>query len=401
MTTTADALVIGGGPAGAAAAARLVSGGLRVVLCERATTPRPRVCGEFVSATAALELEDLGPSPEQLGARPITQTRIFIREMGASVRLPFRAWGLSRGRLDRHLLDEAARAGGVVQTSAVRTLDRTGGVWSATLGDGQRVESGVVILATGKHDLRGHPRVSNCSMGMIGFKMHYRLRSEEAEALGDAVELYPYDSGYAGLQLIESGSANLCLVINPKSVRGKGDVWSAVLAHLEEVVPALTVRLQGARPLWDRPVSIARIPYGYVCTEDRCVDGLYRVGDQAAVIPSLAGEGIAIALRTARLAAEAVVAGRPADQYIAALRQDVLRAVQRARLIEATMRALGARGLAFAAATPGLLSAVASETRLSANGPKEIETPPVLASVADCPPASRPASAEAEGADPQ
>ena len=63
------------------------------------------------------------------------------------------------------------------------------------------------------------------------------------------------------------------------------------------------------RLLWPRPASIARVPYGYFCADHAAADGLYRVGDQAAVIPSFTGEGVAIALRSARLAAAAVLAG--------------------------------------------------------------------------------------------
>ena len=68
MTERADVLVIGGGPAGAAAAARLAAAGLRVVLCERHAKPRPQVCGEYVSAAAAAELAQLGLAPPVLAA---------------------------------------------------------------------------------------------------------------------------------------------------------------------------------------------------------------------------------------------------------------------------------------------------------------------------------------------
>ena len=64
-------------------------------------------------------------------------------------------------------------------------------------------------------------------------------------------------------------------------------------------------------PSWMSPASVAGLPYGYVCRATDCAEGLYRVGDQLAVIPSFTGEGIAIALPTARLAAEAINADVP------------------------------------------------------------------------------------------
>jgi flavin-dependent dehydrogenase len=230
-----------------------------------------------------------------------------------------------------------------------------------------------VILATGKHDLRGHARAWSDAPPMVGFKMHCRLQGDRTAALGDAVELFLYDGGYAGLQLIEGDVANLCLVVSADRLRGDGLAWQNVLAHLRTAAAPLADRLCGARPLWDRPASIARIPYGYVCASDACMDGLYPVGDQAAVIPSLAGEGIAIALRSARHAADAVLQGRTANSYVAAVRADVLGPMRRARLIQAVLhrRPLRRLGLGLAA-VPGIVPLLARLTRLTA--PERVAT---------------------------
>jgi flavin-dependent dehydrogenase len=364
-TTTADVLVIGGGPAGAAAAARLAAQGLRVVLCERQAEPR-QVCGEFVSAAAAAELVELGVEPARLGACAVTRIRTFANGSDVTARLPFAGYGLSRAGLDRSLMEMAARRGAEVRTGiGVRTIERTHGVWSAALSTGEKVESGAVILATGKHDLRGHPRTPGGATPMIGFKMHCRLRPDQAAALGGTVELFLYDGGYAGLQLIETGAVNLCLVIASESVRGRGNAWAAALSHLRSLAPALDARLRGGRWLWPRPVSVARIPYGYSCPADG-PGGLYRVGDQAAVIPSFAGEGIAIALRSARLAADAVRAGRTADRYVAAVRRDVGGPMRRAAMVEAASRhrLLRAIGLGVGP-VPGAIPLIARLTRLT------------------------------------
>ncbi len=340
MTTAGvDVLVIGGGPAGAAAAARLAAGGLRVVLCERQAEPRHQVCGEYLSAAAAAELEALGLAPAKLGARRLARVTIRLQGSTVAVRLPAAGTGLSRARLDHTLLEHAARSGAEVRAGvAVRTLERTRGLWTAALGDGGRIESPTVVLATGKHDLRGHSRPARGARRVIGFKMHCRLAADQAAALGDAVELFLYDGGYAGLQPIETGAANLCFVTTIDSEPGEGNAWAAALAHLQEAAPVLAVRLRHARPLWPRPASIAGIPYGYLCAGHDAPDGLYRVGDQAAVIPSFTGEGIAIALRSARLAAAAVLSGHAADRYAAALRREVQGPLRRAGLIGAAIR---------------------------------------------------------------
>ena len=62
MTETADAVVVGAGPAGSAAATLLAGYGRKVLLLDKDSFPRPKVCGEFLSADAV-------PSLERLGAR--------------------------------------------------------------------------------------------------------------------------------------------------------------------------------------------------------------------------------------------------------------------------------------------------------------------------------------------
>ena len=243
-------------------------------------------------------------------------------------------------------------------------MERAPGNWIAALGDGGRIESAAVVLATGKHDLRGHRRPWRGARPLIGFKMHCRLHADQAAALGDAVELFLYDGGYAGLQPIETGAANLCFVTTAACLRG-GSGWTAAFGHLRGVAPTLDLRLRDACLLWPRPASIARVPYGYLCADHVAADGLYRVGDQAAVIPSFTGEGIAIALRSARLAAAAVLTGDGAEHYADALRLDLQGPLRRSGLIAAAIRHRALRGLGLGlAALPGLPSVLARLSRL-------------------------------------
>jgi menaquinone-9 beta-reductase len=365
MPVTADALVIGGGPAGAAAAARMARGGSRIVLLERQHEPGRQVCGEFVSATATAELAALDVDLTRLGARPLTRARIWARSSEVATRLPFTGHGLSRARLDRILLATAARCGADVRTGIrVRTIERRHGTWSAALGDGSQVDGRALILATGKHDLRGHLRAARVPP-MVGFKMHWRLRPDQTAALADAVELFVYEGGYAGLQPIENGIANLCLVMRADYVRGDGRAWPNALSHLRDAAPLVALRLRDAHPLWDRPVSVARIPYGYICPMEGAADALYPVGDQAAVIPSLAGEGIAIALRSGRRAAEAVLAGHSSERYATAVRREMLGPLRRAGMIDSLLRNRAFRGISLRlAVVPGVVPALAQLTRL-------------------------------------
>ena len=230
-----------------------------MILCERQAQPRPQVCGEFVSASALEELHELGVVPALLGAAEIRRARLVLRERTADAGLPFVAYGLSRMRLDASLLGLAAREAAEVQRGAgVRLLARAdGGPWLAC-SDGRRILTRTVALARGKHELRGHQRIGKPGSGCVGFKMHWRLLPEQEAALGRRIELFLHPHGYAGLQPIDTGMANLCFVMGLTAFQTVGASFAAALSHLRQLIPTLDERLRGANPLLDEPCERRR-----------------------------------------------------------------------------------------------------------------------------------------------
>ena len=105
---------------------------------------------------------------------------------------------------------------------------------------------------------------------------------------------------------------------------------SRLRAAIEADAPLLAERLVGARPRTRKPLAISGIPYGYV---GRGGDGLWRLGDQAAVIPSFAGEGMAIALQSGVLAARFILAGKGPDAFQSTLARHVRGQVRGATLL--------------------------------------------------------------------
>jgi flavin-dependent dehydrogenase len=189
------------------------------------------------------------------------------------------------------------------------------------LDDGTTYEAPTVFLATGKHDLRGHMRPKD-PQRWVAFKMYFRLAPAQAAELERASELMLYPGGYGGIQPVEGGMANLCCVVQQRHLARAGHRWENFLAKMQQDCPHLAMRLAGAEPLLARPIAITHIPYGYIrrTTEN----GLYCIGDQAAVIPSFTGDGISIALHTARCAAAAYLAAEPAPLFQAKLRSALL-----------------------------------------------------------------------------
>jgi hypothetical protein len=153
--------------------------------------------------------------------------------------------------------------------------------------------------------------------------MQRRLPPEQKTTLGQHIEVFLLPNGCAGLQSIDADMANLCFVFGVTTFQTLGATFGAALAHLRQLIPPLDARLRGATPVGTTPASVAGLPYGHVCRASDCAGGLYRVGDQLAVIPPFTGEGIALALRTARLAPEAIMAGVPSRDFVATARREL------------------------------------------------------------------------------
>lgn len=346
-----DPIIIGGGPAGCAAAISLARAGCRPRLLERSTGPTDKVCGDFLSAEAIDLVHMLGVDPVALGAVPIRRVRISSGNRTAEAQLPFAAVGLSRRLLDEALLRHAEAAGADVRRG--ETVRRLTPGWIVQTAAGT-LQSGTVFLATGKHDLRDLPRARS-GKGAIGLKTY--LDADRS----DTVELFLFPGGYAGLQPVEQGRAVLCAAIRHDAFPG---TWPALLAAIEASCPRFARVLDGSDMLLEKPVAVAGIPYGFQAPAS--ASGLYRLGDQAAVIPSLTGDGMAIALYSGNRAASAWLAGRDAASFQAELRHTLSRQMTIAGALHTAGLRAPLQSVAVIAAKPfpGLIRLAARLTRL-------------------------------------
>jgi flavin-dependent dehydrogenase len=357
-------VIVGGGLAGGAAAALLAAGGDAPLLLERESEPRHKICGEFLSSEAQSHLAALGLDVSRLGGAPITHVRLATDRRSVETALPFAAIGLTRRRLDAALLEHAAALGAcvsrgvTVKAVTAEGLDTSAGTLTAA----------AILLASGKHEVRGVRRdVIGSITGMIGFKSYFRLAPAQIEALKGYVEVVLFDGGYAGLQLVEDGAANLCLLVRKDRFEAAGRTWPALLNGHLMAQPHLARRLDGAQALSDRPITIADVPYGFLHRAGASdSQTLYRLGDQAAVIPSFSGDGMSIALHSARLAARAVAEGASAAAYHARIRADVGRQVGLATWMQRAAEGFPGRHAAVAGLSlvPGALAALAAWTRV-------------------------------------
>jgi flavin-dependent dehydrogenase len=294
-------LIIGAGPAGCAATIVLGSGGAKPLLVDRDAEAGDALCGGFLSWRTAERLHELGVDPEALGAHPVERLILFGGGRPAEIGLPRRAFGLSRRTLDAALRSRALAEGAEIVCDTIRQIDAL-----HVRGRTHEWHAQSLFLATGKHDVRGSPRPRSAKDPALGLRVRLRPSPGLAKRLANTIELHLFDGGYAGLVLQEDGTANLCLAVR-KSLLGDADGDpAALLANAAARHPHLALRLE---PGWREAAfdTIGAVPYGWSAESTEA--GVFRLGDQAAVIPSLAGEGIDIALASGIAAAEAWLAG--------------------------------------------------------------------------------------------
>jgi flavin-dependent dehydrogenase len=324
-----DVAIAGGGPAGCSAAIRLAQRGASVVLCEARTYPHDKVCGEFLSSECSVLLAWLGLDGllATLGAVPIgTASLAAPNGVTWETHFPAPAWGLSRHALDAALAEHARAAGVDVRTNT-SVLDISGSLGEAfRLGlrcggkDGS-LRARAVIAAHGKRsslDRALGRRFLTRREPYVALKTHFH-----GPRLPGRIELNVFPGGYCGLSEIENGTANLGLLVRESVFQAVGGAGPGAIdnfvAWLRRQNPRLDAWLGQAARLQERWLSIAQIPFS---PKEAVVGDVLLAGDAAGVIAPLAGDGIAMALRSGGLVADLVLRYLDGNLPAAELRQN-------------------------------------------------------------------------------
>jgi flavin-dependent dehydrogenase len=295
-----ECVVIGGGVAGSAAAYHLAAFGYRVAVLERSIGPHHKVCGEFLSYETLDLLEEIGISLDD-DSPAIKHFQLSSPRSEATFTFPFPGRGMSRHTLDEELLKNAASAGADVfrgvcmrsfqqQDKGVIRIETTNGDFYARH----------LFMATGKHDHSKEHKREGKDNSYVGLKTHIRLKAPSSRT-SETTVLFTFPGGYGGICPVERGAMNFCFLIDKKIYKSLNGNFDATLSFLRRSNRQIDLVFREADLI--APVSaIAHIPYGFLRDQSR-QENVYFLGDQRMVIPSLTGDGMAIALSTAKDAA--------------------------------------------------------------------------------------------------
>jgi geranylgeranyl reductase family protein len=306
-----EVLVVGGGPAGSAAAILFARAGHDVLLVDAARFPRDKVCGESVSPGAwpALDALELADDVRALAPQPI-HGMALTSPGGVSFRGEYRdaarpGFALRRLDFDDALLRAATRAGVEARqsTRAVELLCDAGSVTGVVTEDeaGARthVRARLVIAADGRRSLvarrlgllREHPRLR---------KYAVRGHWDGMQGLGPWGELHVTRGAYCGVAPLGPRRGNVAFVVDRRDMAAAAGDVEGFYRRTLALWPRLVERLGGAI-LLEPPRAV-----GPLALEARSVwaPGAMLTGDAAGFFDPFTGEGITLALRSAQWAAE-------------------------------------------------------------------------------------------------
>lgn len=333
MTDIVDVLVVGAGPGGIAAAVTASSRGCTVACVDKATFPRDKTCGDGLTAGALRLLEALGLTGTEFRAinAAIVRETVLVSPSGRRITLPLPTDGIhaavaTRRDLDAALVALARRRGvSVREQCPVEKVAAHQGEIEVVLGNGTSVRARHVIGADGHWSTVRRALEPEAPRDLGEW---HAARQYFADVNDDRLwVLFERDllPGYAWVFPLPGGGANVgygVLRSDGRSGRDLKDLWPELLAR-PSIREVLGPRAQPTEPVraWPIPTRYdpARLANGRVLF----------VGDAAGVVDPLTGEGIAQAIETGTLAAEAIVAGGEPETVAARYRRSVSRALGR------------------------------------------------------------------------
>ena len=295
-------IVIGGGLAGLVSAIHLSKYNISVLLIEKNSYPKHKVCGEYISNEVLPYLKSLGFNPFDFGAKAIQNFELTTNgNKKISSKLPLGGFGISRYKMDYELFKLAVQNGVQICYDTVTDVNFSNNKFNISTKNNGEFLSSIAIGAFGKRanlDVKLNRSFIKKQSPYLAVKTHAKLDFKQ-----DLVALHNFKGGYCGVSTVEEDLVNLCYITNFKSFKTYKDIE----AFQQEVVfknKALKHIFQNANMCFEQPLTISQISFQ---TKKPVENHLIMCGDTAGMIHPLCGNGMAMAIRSAQMASLVII----------------------------------------------------------------------------------------------
>lgn len=301
MNVSKRIVIVGGGLAGLTAAIHLSKIGLKVVLIEKNEYPKHKVCGEYVSNEIVPYLNWLSVNISELNPAQISKLD-FSTADGKRIHcdLPLGGFGVSRYVLDAFLYKKAIQNGCEIIQDNVEDIVYENDVFTISTSNGRIIESGIVIGAFGKRsviDQKLKREFVSRKSHWLAVKAHY-----SGEFPDDLVGLHNFDGGYCGVSKVENNTVNICYLASYASFKKHKNIED----FQNQVVvnnPHLKLIFDASKMLFEVPLTISQISFD---KKNLIENHILMIGDTAGLIHPLCGNGMAMAIHSAKIVSELI-----------------------------------------------------------------------------------------------
>jgi flavin-dependent dehydrogenase len=302
MNQSFEIIIVGGGLAGLTAAIHLAKSGKKVALFEKEHYPKHKVCGEYISNEVKSYFNWLGIDLDVLNPVTINKTQISIAS-GQSIfaNLPLGGFGVSRYDLDHHLCQKALSLNVQFYFENVTEINFKDHIFSIKTINEQAYFAPIALGCFGKRstlDFSLKRSFLQKKSPWLGVKSHF-----QGHFPSDLVGLHHFEGGYCGVSHVGKDTINICYLVAFKTFqrfKNIQDFEENILKsnpHLKEI-------LSHCQPIFDKPLTISQISFE---SKNPVENHLLMLGDAAGMIHPLCGNGMAMAIHSAKIASEQVL----------------------------------------------------------------------------------------------
>jgi len=303
-------VIIGGGLAGLITSIQLARVGIPSVVIEKKSYPFHRVCGEYISNEVVPFLKSLEIYPEEFAPPQIKKFQLStLHGKNSVLSLDLGGFGISRYTFDNFLFETARRLGVTFMLDTeVESIAYADDQFFINMRD-REMNADVVIGSFGKRsriDVQLQRSFIRKRSPYVGVKYHIK-RDHPA----DLIALHNFAGGYCGISNIEHGKTNLCYLTHRDNLRKYGSI-DAMQEQILFKNPLLKSIFTESEFLFQKPEVINEISFE---TKSPVVDHILMAGDSAGMITPLCGNGMSMAIRSGKLAADLVATFCSGQQF--------------------------------------------------------------------------------------